>query len=578
MTKYVGWTKRLRGRRAVWASVAAGALLIGVSLRAGADLYRLAPGDVIDVIVAGEPELSSDPNGILVGPDGRIGVPEVEGSLEVAGRTCDEVAEAIRKALDGTVLVHPRVMVRVQKHNQGVSVLGFVATQGRVPLLAEGSRLSQVLAAAGGVLSETGSLQRVLITRDTGEVIEANLDKVVSGDAQADVMVRPGDVVYVPHTEQLANVFGYVATPGRYAIQQGDRISDLIARAGGPLVGREGGAAEGDLSAVALMRADGATLTLDMTKALADRGSDASNPPAQAGDAVFVPEVRLDVSVLGHVVSPGRVQVRPGDRVSDALAAAGGPIRPTAVPAETIGADLAASVLYRARASREVVPLHLDRLYNDPKQFEDLPLVSGDVIIVPEGKNVIEVSGYVQKPGEYPFRAGETVRGALALAGGPLLNIGSGTTAMVRHADGSEEQINVERDDPKVLPGDAISVPYMRERVAVVGAVVAPGVFDWHEGDTLVSMLARAAGPRVPETAGMFKMERGNPSRVVLLRQEGETYKPITVAVSRFYKQGDPAGNPPLEPGDVIFVPTKGSFDFEALTRDLLVLYGVVRR
>jgi protein involved in polysaccharide export with SLBB domain len=268
--------------------------------------------------------------------------------------------------------------------------------------------------------------------------------------------------------------------------------------------------------------------------------------------------------------------MRAGDRISDALAAAGGPIRPTQVPAETIGADLAAAMLYRV--SGEVLPLHLDLLYTDPKSFNDLPLVSGDVIVVPEGRNVVEVSGYVQKPGQYPFRAGETVRGALAMAGGPLLNVGSTTTVNVRHKDGATEDVNVERDDPPVRPGDSLSVPYMRERVAVVGAVTSPGVFDWHEGDTVVTALARAAGPRGPEVTGPFVIERGNPERVVVLRRDGEGYRMIQVPVARFYRKGEAAGNPPVEPGDVVFVPARGQFDFEALTRDLLLLPGLLAR
>jgi len=225
-----------------------------------------------------------------------------------------------------------------------------------------------------------------------------------------------------------------------------------------------------------------------------------------------------------------------------------------------------------------VRPLRLDLLYSDPKSFRDLPLVSGDAIVVPEGRNIVEVSGYVQKPGQYPFRTGETVRGALAMAGGPLLNVGSNTTVSVRHKDGTTEDVNVERDDPPVQPGDSLSVPYMRERVVVLGAVTSPGVFDWHEGDTVVTMLARAAGPRGPETTGPFRIERGSPERVVVLRRDGESYRLIVVPVARFYRKGEAAGNPPVEAGDVVFVPATGQFDFEALTRDLLLLPGLLGR
>jgi len=550
-------------------------LLAAIASTAPAQVYRLAPGDVIDVIVPDEPELSSPPTGILIAPDGRIGVPTV-GSLEAAGKTCDEVAEVIRKSLEGRVLVNAQVLVRVQKHNQGVSVLGFVTTPGRVPLLAGAERLSQVLAAAGGVVPSAGSMTRVIVTRATGEVVQANLTKVLNGEPDADIAVGPGDVVYVPPTEEQANVFGYVLTPGRYTLTQGERVSDLIARAGGPLVGRAEGAAEGDLSAVVLMRADGATQKLDLSQALADRSADEANPAVQPGDAVFVPELRLTVSVLGQVVSPGRLPLKPGDRISDALAAAGGPLRATQVPAETTGADLANSTLYRA--SGEVVPLHLNVLYENPQAFNDLPLEPGDVIIVPEGHNRVEVAGYVRNPAQYVFRPGDTVRAAIAFAGGPTPNVGSTSLVQVRHTDGTEQEINVEVEDPPLRPGDVVTVPYERDRVAVVGYVVTPGIFDWHDGDTVVDLIARAGGPRPPAPSGMFRMRAGHPTRAVILRREGDQDKTIVVNLDRFYKKGDRTANPVLQPRDVLLVPAKGTFDLDSITRDMLLLPGLLGR
>jgi hypothetical protein len=77
---------------------------------------------------------------------------------------------------------------------------------------------------------------------------------------------------------------------------------------------------------------------------------------------------------------------------------------------------------------------------------------------------------------------------------------------------------------------------------------------------------------------GPFVIERGNPERVVVLRRDGEGYRMIQVPVARFYRKGEAAGNPPVEPGDVVFVPARGQFDFEALTRDLLLLPGLLAR
>jgi protein involved in polysaccharide export with SLBB domain len=229
------------------------------------------------------------------------------------------------------------------------------------------------------------------------------------------------------------------------------------------------------------------------------------------------------------------------------------------------------------RAGGEVVALHLDRLYSDPQRFDDLPLAPGDVILVPEGRNLVRVVGYVAKPGEYPFRPGTTVGGAVALAGGPLANIGSPSRVRVRHVEGTEESVDLERDDPPVQPGDVLDVPYMQERVVVAGAVTRPGVLDWHAGDTVVSVLARAEGPAVLRESGAFRTEKGAVSRVAIVRPSGDRYRVIQVDLRRFYRAGDPAGNPAVEAGDVVFVPAKGAFNFETLTRDLLLLTGLLR-
>ena len=61
--------------------------------------YRLSIGDVIEVVVAGEPDLSAPaPAGLEVGPDGRVGCPIV-GMISVEGCTCEEAAKLVAKEL-----------------------------------------------------------------------------------------------------------------------------------------------------------------------------------------------------------------------------------------------------------------------------------------------------------------------------------------------------------------------------------------------------------------------------------------------------------------------------------------------
>jgi polysaccharide biosynthesis/export protein len=167
-----------------------------------------------------------------------------------------------------------------------------------------------------------------------------------------------------------------------------------------------------------------AEVQADLTKRL---GAYMHNPHVSVG----VDEYRSQqVAVEGAVQRPGLVsQTVRNATVRDVLSAAGGTM-PTAgsrlylIPAET-----------RVYAEAKTVPTETDAV-PDPsyrteavmvdtaesdiavqRAFFGMPVRSGDVIVVPANGNFI-ADGWVEKPGTYPLRAGLTLRGALATAGG----------------------------------------------------------------------------------------------------------------------------------------------------------------
>jgi polysaccharide export outer membrane protein len=145
---------------------------------------------------------------------------------------------------------------------------------------------------------------------------------------------------------------------------------------------------------------------------------------------VFVEEYRSQqVAVEGAVQKPGLVsQTVRNATVRDVLSAAGGTTieagsRLYLIPAETRvyaeakvlpGGDNGADTDHRADA------VMVDTAESDTtvqRAFFAMPVRSGDVIVVPANGNFI-ADGWVEKPGTYPLRAGLTLRGALATAGG----------------------------------------------------------------------------------------------------------------------------------------------------------------
>ena len=121
---------------------------------AQAEHYRMAAGDVLEILVTGEPELSvTAPLGLKIARDGRIGFPHL-GHIEVADLTCDEAAELIATGLmEAQVLVRPQVLVRVLEfRSQRINVIGAVRTPGNFPHR-RGMTVRDALAVAGDVLS-----------------------------------------------------------------------------------------------------------------------------------------------------------------------------------------------------------------------------------------------------------------------------------------------------------------------------------------------------------------------------------------------------------------------------------------
>lgn len=122
-----------------------------------------------------------------------------------------------------------------------VSIYGAVQRPGTY-LRFEGMRLSDLLLVSGGALP--GSVESVEIAKARSEgqiqVITADLDLLTSGDESQDLSLEDGDVVMVRKKSEFydtplwVTISGEVKYPGTYALYgKEDKLSDVIERAGG---------------------------------------------------------------------------------------------------------------------------------------------------------------------------------------------------------------------------------------------------------------------------------------------------------------------------------------------------------
>lgn len=126
----------------------------------GNSTYKLSSGDIIRVLVYGEPDLSIDETRLT--DAGTFSYPFV-GEVKAEGRTAAELERVLTEALRGDFLVDPRVSVSVLEYRE-FYISGEVNSPGGYKYQ-PGLNLRRAIALAGG-LTERASTRRITILRD----------------------------------------------------------------------------------------------------------------------------------------------------------------------------------------------------------------------------------------------------------------------------------------------------------------------------------------------------------------------------------------------------------------------------
>ncbi len=328
-----------------------------------------------------------------VNPDAELGDAQVfrktdDGKLKV-------FSVNLRQALSGenadNVLLRPKDRVFIHPSQTKldppiVLIQGEVPRPGKYPL-GEGMTAADLVHVAGGfkrsAFTETADLTHYEVmqgTNVTGESVEVPIAKALAGEADSDVRLHDGDVLTI---RQLAGwndiqatieVKGEVLHPGTYGIKEGERLSSIIARAGGFRGDAYPSASiferiqvrdieeQNRSELVREVQTDGASLKLipdtDQDQRMAKEAALnqwqttiqrlQNTPPAgrlvihisqnvkrwtntsadvevRAGDAIYVPKRPNFVMVDGSVYNPTAVTFKPGKDADWYLKQAGGP-------------------------------------------------------------------------------------------------------------------------------------------------------------------------------------------------------------------------------------------------------------
>ena len=194
--------------------------------------YVLGAGDIIKVSVFQNPDLAVETR---VSETGTITYPLLGavpvGGVSIAGAE-QKIADLLRS---GGFVMQPQVNILVtQVRGNQVAVLGQVNRPGRYPLETANSKVSDILALAGGMTATGSDIVILTGTRD-GKPIRLELDLpslFLPGTPAQDVVVQGGDMLYVHRAPQFY-IYGEVQRPGAYRIERDMTVMQALAMGGG---------------------------------------------------------------------------------------------------------------------------------------------------------------------------------------------------------------------------------------------------------------------------------------------------------------------------------------------------------
>ena len=429
---------------------------------------------------------------------------------------------APRGAFD--VALRPGDVITVKSIAPGrVRISGAVASQGAYELHREPRpksnelglkpRLSELIREAGGLsggatsegatgATETGAGDLVgggkprytaFLQRSGARIPLDPEAALANSEGPADLTLLPGDVVTIQTVQPLTV---YIEGPrakntGEFKVMPGTELLQLLTTAGGLTAPAD--------EVVGSVRRGAQIIPVDLS-ALMLSGDSESNLTLQEGDYVQLraPE-SLSVSVFGSVKEAGRVDVKPGSTVLEALLDAGG----LSVPSNEARVNLLRKL---PDGGQKVMPINAVGVTTFSDVSTNYVLQNGDSInVTPVAKQSVVISGQVNNPGSYELRQGEGLAELITRAGGAqddakLTEISITRAGQQKRADAYDALKKGEPLEFDLADGDFVVVPQNKDRVLVMEGVQKAGYYAIPERGQLTLLEALGQAQPMPNT------------------------------------------------------------------------------
>lgn len=282
------------------------------------DTYVVGPGDTFTINLYGKTSFNGE---VTVDREGRLAIDALL-PVNVAGMQYNEVVELVKRKVEQEMIGVKAFVSMGETRTIRVMVLGEAYKPGAytIPSL---SSITHALFVSGGV-SDIGSLRNVQLKRSGKTVKTLDLyDLLIKGDSSDDVILKPGDVVFIPPVGKQVTISGEVRRPAIFELKGSERIEEVIAMAGGV-----NARAYSQKTIVERFTGNSSKtiLQLDLTKN--------TQYTPKNGDKIKVPassdELDNAVTLLGAVTYPGNYSWKKGDKISRLFTSIKSDLLPTA--------------------------------------------------------------------------------------------------------------------------------------------------------------------------------------------------------------------------------------------------------
>lgn len=169
-------------------------------------VHTLQLGDRVRIAVYQEEDLLANPR---IDARGRVNLPLV-GEVVIGGLTLAKAQQVIEDAYkDGRFLRNPQVTITVEEYApREVSIQGAIRNAGRYVLPVESTFTVVELVTKAGGFTDIAKGTAVTITRvapdGSKQVFTVDVESLIrgrrSGRSSEDILLQPGDIVYVPES------------------------------------------------------------------------------------------------------------------------------------------------------------------------------------------------------------------------------------------------------------------------------------------------------------------------------------------------------------------------------------------